>query len=220
MPPDEKLEDDARAALLRDGRAAPRVAGVDEAGRGPWAGPVGAGAVVLAPGAAPEGLDDSKKLSAAKREALADALREIAAQGGAELSVAFASVEEIDGVGLGRAADLAMLRALEGLGAPPDFALIDGRRLPRPMPCAGAAVIRGDGRSASIAAASILAKTERDRVMEALAREHPEYGWETNRGYGTPAHLAGLRRWGVTQHHRRSFRPIHKMLVEESAIKC
>ena len=219
MPPDETLEDDARAALRRDGRAAPRVAGVDEAGRGPWAGPVSAGAAVLAKGAAPEGLDDSKKLSAARREALAVALREVAAQGGAELSVAFASVEEIARLGLGRAADLAMIRALEGLGAVPDFALVDGRRLPRPMPCAGAAVVKGDGRSVAIAAASILAKTERDRVMESLAQQHPQYGWETNRGYGTPAHILALKTWGVTQHHRCSFRPIHKILVQESSIK-
>ncbi|MEM1313690.1 MAG: ribonuclease HII [Pseudomonadota bacterium] len=219
MPPDESLEEDARAALRREGREAPRVAGVDEAGRGPWAGPVSAGAAILAPGAAPEGLDDSKKLSAARREALAEALREVAAQGGARLSVAFASVGEIDGLGLGRAADLAMIRALEGLAEAPDFALVDGRRLPRPMPCPGAAVVRGDGTSVSIAAASILAKTERDRLMDALAQQHPEYGWETNRGYGTAAHAAALQRWGVTQHHRCSFKPIHKILVQENSVK-
>ncbi|MEO0681613.1 MAG: ribonuclease HII [Pseudomonadota bacterium] len=217
MPPDDSFE---RAARARLGRADARIAGVDEAGRGPWAGPVCAAACVLAPGAAPEGLDDSKKLSASRRAALAQALRALAEEGRAELSVAFAEVAEIDRLGLGPATDLAMIRALGGLPSAPDVALVDGRRLPRDMFCPGEPVVRGDGRSLAIAAASILAKTARDAVMDALARQHPNYGWDTNRGYGTAGHAAALARWGVTQHHRCSFKPIHKILVQEHSTNC
>ena len=134
----------------------------------------------------------------------------------ADWAVGVASVEEIDRLGLGRAADLAMIRAVEGLPRPPAFALIDGRRVPPGLPCPSGWLIKGDARSVSIAAASILAKTERDAEMDRLAVLHPEYGWEANRGYGAPAHIAALKLWGVTPHHRRSFRPIHNILVEES----
>lgn len=208
---DDELE---TALRLRLGARA-RVCGVDEAGRGPWAGPVAAAAVIFAPGAAPEGLADSKVLGAPRRAALAKAIR---ARG--TCAVAFASVAEIDGMGLGRAADLAMLRAIAGLGPAPAFALVDGNRLPRGLGCAGEAVVRGDARSVSIAAASILAKVARDALMDGLAMECPGYGWETNRGYGTAGHAAALQTLGVTLHHRRSFRPIHKILVEGCQPKC
>ncbi|SDX75055.1 RNase HII [Albimonas donghaensis] len=205
--PDHAHETEALARLP----AGALVCGVDEAGRGPWAGPVHAGAVVLNPDAIPQGLNDSKKLTARRREALAAELKACA-----DWAVGVASVEEIDRLGLGRAADLAMIRAVEGLPRPPAFALIDGRRVPPGLPCPSGWLIKGDARSVSIAAASILAKTERDAEMDRLAVLHPEYGWEANRGYGAPAHIAALKLWGVTPHHRRSFRPIHNILVEES----
>ena len=206
---DDGLE---RALRARLGRAA-RICGVDEAGRGPWAGPVHAAAVIFAPGEAPAGLADSKTLSAARRAALAEAIKASAAG----WAVAFASVEEIDAMGVGRAADLAMCRAVGALGAVA-AALVDGNRLPRGLPCPGEAAVGGDARSVSIAAASILAKTVRDAVMDDLDAEAPVYGWARNRGYGTPEHAAALARYGVTQHHRRSFRPIHKILVEGGSI--
>jgi ribonuclease HII len=209
LPPLSFADDGLETALrARLGPRAP-VCGVDEAGRGPWAGPVFAAAVSFEPGAAPEGLADSKMLTAARREALA-----LEIKASAVWAVAFASVEEIDGMGLGRAADLAMARAVAGLSRAPAFALVDGNRTPRGLGCDGEAVVKGDARSVSIAAASILAKTARDLVMEELAAETPGYGWERNRGYGTPEHVEGLKRLGVTQHHRRSFRPIHNILLE------
>lgn len=185
------------------------VCGVDEAGRGPWAGPLCVAAVAFAPGAAPAGLADSKTLSAPRRAALAEAIRASAAW-----SVAFASVEEIDRLGLGRAWDLVVARAVAGLPAAA-FALIDGTRVPPGLPCPAEAVVKGDARCLAVAAASILAKTARDAVMDGLAAEHPGYGWETNRGYGTADHRAALQRLGVTPHHRRSFAPIHNILREE-----
>ncbi len=187
------------------------VAGVDEAGRGPWAGPVVAAAVILDPGRIPTGLNDSKKLSAPRREALLAALRKTA-----EIGLGVASVEEIDRLNILRAADLAMRRALGALPRPAGFALIDGNRVPPGLPCPAAALVKGDARALSVAAASIVAKVERDRIMAALAALHPGYGWERNAGYGVPAHLAALRAQGVTPHHRRSFRPILNMLCEEN----
>lgn len=189
--------------------AAP-VAGVDEAGRGPWAGPVVAAAVILDPARTPEGLNDSKKLSAKRREALAEALAAVA-----EIGVGIASVEEIDRLNILQASFLAMRRALAALPRAPGYALIDGNRVPADLPCPAAAVVKGDGRSLSIAAASIIAKTTRDRIMAELAAVHPEYGWDRNAGYGVAAHRAALARCGLTPHHRRSFRPIHNMLYQE-----
>lgn len=188
-------------------RGAARVAGVDEVGRGPLAGPVTAAAVVLDPTCVPEGLNDSKKLSAKRREAL---LPEIMAV--AEVSIAHASVEEIDRLNILRAAHLAMVRAIEGLPAPPDHALIDGTMLPRGIGCPASAIVKGDARCLSIAAASIVAKCARDAIMVDLAQQHPGYGWETNMGYGAKAHLSALRELGPTPHHRRSFKPVHNML--------
>ncbi len=183
------------------------VCGLDEVGRGPWAGPVFAAAVVLDPACLPRGLDDSKKLTARRREALDIEIRATAA-----VSLGSASVEEVDRLNVLAASMLAMARAFAALPVSPVHALVDGNRLPD-LPCPAIAVIGGDGRCASIAAASIVAKVARDRLMAALALDHPGYGWETNAGYGTAAHRAALERLGVTTHHRRSFRPIAELLA-------
>ncbi len=183
------------------------VCGVDEAGRGPWAGPVVAAAVMSGPAALPAGVDDSKRLSAARREALFAAIRAICPVG-----IGIASVAEIDVLNILRANDLAMCRAVAALDPAPAGALIDGNRVPPGFPIPARAVIGGDASVPLIAAASIIAKVTRDRIMDALAAAHPGYGWETNRGYGTASHRAALERFGVTQHHRRSFRPIHNIL--------
>ncbi|MEO1309699.1 MAG: ribonuclease HII [Pseudomonadota bacterium] len=186
------------------------VAGVDEVGRGPWAGPVVAAAVVLDPATAPEGLADSKALAAKRREALSASLHEVA-----EIGLGLASVEEIDRLNIGQATLLAMVRAVDALPRAPAAALVDGNRPPR-LACRVRTVVRGDQVSASIAAASIVAKVARDRMMTDLAAAFPGYGWEKNKGYGAPAHRKGLDRLGVTQHHRRSFAPI-AALVERAA---
>ena len=187
------------------------VAGVDEVGRGPWAGPVTACAVILDPNNIPDGLNDSKKLSAARREALA-----IEIEATAQISVASATVDEIDRLNIRQATFLAMTRALAGLSTIPTHALIDGNALPAALPCPATGLIKGDTRSASIAAASIVAKVRRDAEMKALALVHPGYGWDTNKGYGTAAHAKALHDLGVTPHHRRSFAPIHNMLCAEN----
>lgn len=186
------------------------IAGVDEVGRGPWAGPVTACAVILDPLNIPDGLEDSKKLSAKRREALA---AEILSS--AQVSIAHASVQEIDQINILRASLLAMRRAIEGLPQTPQFALIDGNKIPENLPCPAEAVVKGDGKSCSIAAASIVAKVTRDEIMVALAQQFPGYGWEKNAGYGTKLHQEGLRNLGVTTHHRRSFKPIHNILCED-----
>jgi ribonuclease HII len=185
-----------------------RVAGVDEAGRGPLAGPVAAAAVVLDPGNLPPGLNDSKVLSAARRAALFDQIHACA-----EVSLAWASVEEIDRLNIRAASLLAMRRAVEGLGRLPEAALIDGNACPDGLPCRGVTLIKGDALSLSVAAASIIAKVARDRLMADLARAFPGYGWEVNAGYPTAAHRAALLDLGVTAHHRRSFRPVHHILL-------
>ena len=185
------------------------VAGIDEAGRGPLAGPVVAAAVVLL-GRAPQrftDLDDSKKVPAAERAALYGRLRRAEARGTVLIGVGQASVEEIDRINILRATLLAMRRAVDALPAVPAFALVDGNFLPD-LPCPGRFVIGGDGISLSIAAASIVAKQTRDAMMHALACDHPGYGWETNVGYGTRAHVEALCRLGPTPHHRRSFAPV------------
>ncbi|OYW57831.1 MAG: ribonuclease HII [Rhodobacterales bacterium 12-65-15] len=192
-----------------------RVAGVDEVGRGPLAGPVTAAAVRLDPSRLPEGLADSKLLTAPRREALAILIHAVA-----EVSIAHASVAEIDELNILRASHLAMLRALAGLGngLGADHALIDGHLLPRGLGCTGTAIVRGDARCLSIAAASIVAKVARDRLMVDLAQQHPGYGWETNAGYPTKEHLAALHKLGVTPWHRRSFAPVHNILYQENSI--
>jgi ribonuclease HII len=194
-------------------RGATRIAGVDEAGRGPLAGPVVAAAVVLDPARIPPGLNDSKQVAAARREALFAAL-----MAGAQVGVGQASVDEIDTLNILRASHLAMLRAVAALPDPPDHLLIDGNLVPRDPPCGATAIIRGDALCLSIAAASIIAKVTRDRIMVDLAQQYPGYGWDRNAGYPTPDHRAALLRLGVTPAHRRSFRPIHNILYQEVSI--
>lgn len=183
-----------------------RVCGIDEAGRGPLAGPVVAAAAIIDQTNCPAGLNDSKKLDEARREALFAALSQCA-----EIGIGIATVEEIDSLNILQATMLAMRRAVEGLQRAPQFALVDGNRLPA-LACPARAIVGGDARVLSIAAASIAAKVTRDRMMDDLARAHPGYGWEKNRGYGTAAHLDALKRLGATAHHRRSFAPIRNML--------
>ncbi len=187
-------------------RGARRVAGVDEVGRGPLAGPVTAAAVVLDPRHIPDGLDDSKKLTLAARERLFD---DILAS--AVVSVAHATVEEIDALNILYASHLAMERAVVGM-RPVCHALIDGNMIPKALGCPATALVKGDSRSLSIAAASIVAKVTRDRLMVDLAQQFPGYGWEKNAGYPTRTHRAALEKLGVTPHHRRSFKTVHKML--------
>jgi ribonuclease HII len=189
-----------------------RVAGVDEVGRGPLAGPVTAAAVILDPARIPAGLNDSKKLTAARREALA-----VEIHATAQVSIAHATVADIDDLNILRASHLAMIRAIAGLGRI-DHALIDGNLLPRGLSCPATAVIKGDALSLSIAAASIVAKCCRDAIMVDLAQQHPGYGWETNAGYPTTVHLKALLNLGVTPHHRRSFAPVHKMLYQDKSL--
>jgi ribonuclease HII len=187
------------------GAPAARVCGIDEAGRGPLAGPVVAGAAVIDMARLPQGLDDSKKLTHKKREQLFAELME-----SAEIGIGIASVEEIDEINILQATMLAMSRALDALATPPAFALIDGNRLPQ-LACPARAIVKGDARVLSIAAASIAAKVTRDRIMCALAETHPGYGFEKHMGYGTAAHLDALTRLGPCPHHRRSFAPIRNM---------
>ncbi len=186
-----------------------RVAGVDEVGRGPLAGPVTAAAVVLDPANIPAGLNDSKVLSAKRREALHDLIMV-----SAQVCIAHATVEEIDDLNILRASHLAMERAVAGLPIPPDHLLIDGNMIPRGLTISSEAIIKGDARSLSISAASIVAKTCRDRIMVGLAQQHPGYGWETNAGYPSKSHKAALVELGVTPHHRRSFKPVHNILYQ------
>ncbi len=194
------------------------VIGLDEAGRGPWAGPVVAAAAWLDPAgldpALSEGLDDSKKLSAKRRNDLFDILSDPACAG-ARVAVGEASVEEIDDLNILQASLLAMRRAVAGLKVTPELVFIDGNRCPA-LPMEARAVVKGDSLVAAISAASILAKVTRDRAMAALARDYPGYGWERNQGYGTAEHRAGIARLGVTPLHRRSFRPIRDALTSKS----
>lgn len=194
--------DFAREAALRASGLWP-VAGIDEAGRGPLAGPVAAAAVILDPADIPAGLDDSKRLGPAARQARYD---EIMARAIA-VSIAFASPGEIDDEDIRRATLRAMRRALAGLAVAPAFVLIDGRDLPPGLPCPGAAIVKGDALSSSIAAASIVAKVTRDRLMARLARAFPAYGFERHAGYGTKAHLAAIAALGPCPYHRLSFQP-------------
>lgn len=190
-------------------RGASVVAGVDEVGRGPLAGPVVAAAVVLDPAAIPDGLNDSKKLSAKRRDVLYDVI-----VGCARFAIAEASVAEIDALNIYHASHLAMCRAVHALGAV-DHVLVDGNKIPVDLARPATALVKGDGRSQSIAAASILAKVTRDRHMDALAQQHPGYGWEKNAGYPTKGHISALIELGVTPHHRRSFRPVHNILCHQ-----
>ena len=205
--PDFSLEQ----SLIAQG--ARRIAGVDEVGRGPLAGPVTAAAVVLDPSAIPDGLNDSKKLTEKKRIALLEVLQDCA-----EISVAHASVEEIDEINILRASHLAMERAVAGLSVPPEHLLIDGNLIPRGLTIPAQAVVKGDGRSVSIAAASIAAKIARDTIMRDLAQQFPGYGWESNAGYPSKSHISALQNIGVTPHHRRSFKPVHNILCKGKSV--
>ncbi len=198
---------DVEARALAAGEAP--VAGIDEAGRGPWAGPVVAAAVILDPRALPAGIDDSKTLTAERRDQLFDSIMSSALGVG----VGIASVEQIDSMNILRATFWAMTRAVDALATKPRLALVDGKLLPH-LPCAARAIIGGDATSLSIGAASIIAKVTRDRIMLELARTHPGYGFERHKGYGTPEHKAALSELGVCVHHRRSFRPVRNALPD------
>lgn len=177
------------------------VCGVDEAGRGPLAGPVCAAAVILPQGCIIQGLDDSKKLTEKKREALYTQITENALA----YSISFASVEEIEQVNILQATFLAMNRAIEGLSVKPDFALIDGNRIPVGITVDCRAVIKGDSKSYSVAAASVLAKVTRDRLLCEYDKQYPQYGFASHKGYGTRAHYAAIKEYGITPIHRPSF---------------
>lgn len=193
--PDFTLENEARAKGFK------LVCGVDEAGRGPLAGPVCAAAVVFADDAIIEGINDSKKLSEKKREALYDVIKEKALAFG----IAFASVEEIEEFNILNATYLAMNRAIEQLGDKVDFALIDGNRIPKDVRVECETVIKGDAKSMSIAAASILAKVTRDRLLLEYDEKYPEYGFKKHKGYGTAEHMEAIRTYGISEVHRPSF---------------
>lgn len=183
------------------------VCGVDEAGRGPWAGPVSAAAVILNPDDAPDGLDDSKALTARRREALEVEIKARAAA----WAVGFASVEEIAELNILHATGLAMCRAIEGLGVRPAVALVDGAYAFK-LPCEVKTVVGGDGLSLSIAAASILAKTARDRLMVEMDALYPGYGFAGHKGYNAPLHQEALRTLGPCPIHRRGWAPIRALL--------
>tara|TARA_B100000780_G_scaffold92350_1_gene63993 strand:- start:175 stop:795 length:621 start_codon:yes stop_codon:yes gene_type:complete len=185
------------------------VAGVDEVGRGPLAGPVYAAAVILGPGKIPTGLNDSKKLSAKNRNSVLESILEYA-----DISIASASEREIEQINILQASHLAMVRAVAGLKKKPDYVLVDGNLIPQDLRIPATAVIKGDARSLSIAAASIVAKVKRDLVMSDLAQHYPGYGWEKNAGYPTTEHLKALQDLGVTPHHRRTFKPVHNILYQ------
>lgn len=206
--PDFCLEDGLIARLSLPTDAA--IAGVDEVGRGPLAGPVVACAVVIDRHTLPppliSALDDSKKLSATKREQMYEILAHTT-----RYALGQASVEEIDTMNILQAALLAMRRAVDGLAVRPLAALVDGNRDPG-LDCPTDCIVRGDSRSLSIAAASVIAKVTRDRQMADLARAFPGYGWVTNAGYGSKTHLDALRELGPTPHHRRSFAPVRSLI--------
>lgn len=184
------------------------ICGIDEAGRGPWAGPVYAAAVILCPRRPVDGLADSKALSAARREALAAEIRASARAWG----LGIASVEEIDALNIRRATHLAMVRAVAALAEAPVCALVDGNDAPGGLPCPSETRIGGDASVPEISAASILAKTMRDAEMERLCALHPGYGFARHKGYGTRAHAEALGRLGPSPVHRRSFAPVRRLL--------
>jgi len=187
------------------------VVGIDEAGRGPWAGPVVVAAVVLNPDRIPDGLNDSKLLSPQARE---DRYEEILAT--ARVSVVIGQVRRIDRDNILQATLWGMRTAFRSLEIANATALIDGNAVPKRFPGQVRAVIGGDGKSLSIAAASIVAKVTRDRIMVKLAKRYRGYGWENNKGYGTPEHASGIERHGLCAHHRRSFAPIQRILAESA----
>jgi len=192
----------------------PGIAGVDEAGRGPLAGPVVAAAVILPPFFDTSGLDDSKKLSKIKRELLAERI-----QSEADWALGMCDHEEIDRENILNATMMAMARAIGQLSSPPEEVWVDGDRIPQVLACPAKAIIKGDGRIAAIAAASILAKTQRDRLMKQYADIYPAYGFDKHFGYPTPDHIAALRRYGPCPIHRRSFGPVASLIGCKSQVQ-
>lgn len=176
------------------------ICGVDEAGRGPLAGPVCAAAVILPPNTIIDGVNDSKKLTEKKREALFDVIKETAVS----YSIAYASVEEIESINILNATMLAMKRAVEGLDVKADYAMIDGNKMP-PLDIDGETIVKGDAKSMSIACASILAKVSRDRLLYEYAKEYPQYHFDKHKGYGTAAHREAILKYGPCPYHRMSF---------------
>ena len=188
------------------------ICGVDEAGRGPWAGPVTAAAVILHPDRPISGLTDSKKISEKKRFALEPEIKDKVAF----WCVAHAEPDEIDQLNIREATFLAMQRAIAGLGIVPAHILVDGNALPAHLPAPAEAIIKGDLKEPAISAASILAKTERDRLMEAYCETYPGYGFSGHKGYGTAAHAAALRTHGPCPIHRNSFAPVRRAMLSET----
>lgn len=194
------------------------IVGVDEAGRGPWIGPVVAGAVVffnheIHPFLL-KNLNDSKKLTPKKREELFEVLQQEAKLNHLAWAVGEASAQEIDEINILQATFMAMQRAVQALNCKPDMALIDGNRNPRNFPCPSQTLVKGDAKSFSVAAASVVAKVYRDNLMKKLALQYPGYGFEKNAGYGTKEHIAALQTLGVTPEHRKSYKPIAEILAK------
>lgn len=196
------------------------IAGVDEAGRGPWVGPVVAGAVVffnrkINP-VLLNSLDDSKKLSAKKREELYKLIQTEEIAGNLSYGIGEATAAEIDEINILQATFLAMRRAMAALKCKPNMALVDGNRTPVGFVCPCKTIVKGDAKSFSVAAASVMAKVYRDRLMAELAQKYPWYGFEKNAGYGTKAHIDGLKQHGITPEHRKSYRPIAEIIAAKS----
>ncbi len=208
MPRPRRTDDRTAAMFLADNAPAGRVAGVDEAGRGPLAGPVSVAAVILDPARPIAGLDDSKKLTEARREALFPLILERALA----WRIEFVEADEIDRLNILQATLAGMRRALEGLTPAAELARIDGNRLPKGLPCPAVALVGGDAIDPAIMAASILAKVARDRRMVELHATWPHYGFDRHKGYPSPLHLAALREHGPCPQHRRSFAPVRAAL--------
>lgn len=205
--PDPRLRDLLEIERGFWSRGVHAIAGIDEVGRGPLAGPVVAAAVVMPPGCLVCGADDSKRLAASRREALVEEILHASLAVG----IGAASAREVDRLNVRRATALAMERALRHLRVPPEHLLVDGLAVPELGLERQTAVVGGDASVHSIACASIVAKVVRDRLMQRLALRHPQYGWERNKGYGTAEHREALRRWGPTAHHRLSFQPVQQL---------
>lgn len=209
MPPASRPKPTRRPDLALQRKYGGLIAGVDEAGRGPWAGPVVAAAVIFI-GKPPAGIHDSKQLTPEAREALFPKIQAVAFVG-----IGISTVEVIDDINIYHATHAAMCEAVNALASAPSAVLVDGNRTPKlDMPTE--ALVGGDALSLSIAAASVIAKVTRDRMMRDLAGTFPQYAWERNKGYGTPEHAAALTLHGVTCHHRRSFRPVWERLMLEA----
>jgi ribonuclease HII len=213
MPPVSKSQKPTRRPdLALQRKYGGLIAGVDEAGRGPWAGPVVAAAVIFV-GKPPAGIHDSKQLNAEAREALFPKIQAVA-----HVGVGISDVETIDGINIYHATHAAMYSAIKNLAYVPSAVLVDGNRYPK-LDMPAEALVGGDALSLSIAAASIIAKVTRDRMMRELAGDFPHYAWERNKGYGTQEHATGLKVYGVSCHHRRSFRPVwERALLEDLAL--